>query len=298
MKNLSINIIGAGRLGKTLGKLISLRCGNNATIQDICNLSLETATPAVTFIGSGKAHASIASLSPADLTFITVHDDAIQKVCEQLAKLDKLRPGNIIVHCSGSLPAAILNSAQEQQCHIASIHPQRSFADPELSVKQFKGTYCALEGDHEACSIVEKLFFDLGAITFPINPNKKTIYHAAGVFASNYLVTLAHAAQQCLLAANIDKEVAHGLIINLLESTVANLKSTDDIAAALTGPIKRGDNKILEKHLTAIEIIEDIEDIENAQLQRVYKHLGKLALNLTELDPSKKAELNQTLSAS
>ena len=60
----------------------------------------------------------------------------------------------------------------------------RSFADPALSVKTFARTYCAIEGDALAMTVVSPLFTAIGAIVYPVDPKQKTYYHIAGVMAS------------------------------------------------------------------------------------------------------------------
>ena len=55
----------------------------------------------------------------------------------------------------------------------------RSFAKPELSVEQYKGTYCAIEGDSKALAVINSIFNAIGSITYEIDKTKKDSYHAA-----------------------------------------------------------------------------------------------------------------------
>ena len=95
---LSINFIGCGKLGKTLGFLLQHQ--RVATIGGIINTSLDSAQQACEFIGAGTAQMSLDKLPSADLTFIAVPDDHIKTVADRVANGASLKPGSIFVHCS------------------------------------------------------------------------------------------------------------------------------------------------------------------------------------------------------
>lgn len=281
---LLVNIIGAGHLGKTIGHLLVryqlVRVGS------ICNRSETSSINAIKFIGQGKYCPTIAELPPADITFITTPDDLIPIIGDELSKNQFIKKGSIVLHCSGSLTSDALISIKEQGCYVASIHPMRSFANPELSVVQYKGTYCAIEGDKEALPNIYFLFNSIGSITYEIDKLKKSSYHAAGVFASNYLVTLAQQALACMRAAGVEHEMAMHVIANIMQGTVSNLEKTLSPEQSLTGPIKRGDVSTIMKHL------ESLTDMEQKQL---YSVLGKATLHLTEHNIIKKDKITSVL---
>jgi predicted short-subunit dehydrogenase-like oxidoreductase (DUF2520 family) len=74
----------------------------------------------------------------------------------------------------------------------------------------------------------------------PIDGAAKTVYHAAAVFASNYLTTVLDAALRAYQAAGIPEAVARELAQPLATETLANVFRLGP-AAALSGPIARGD---------------------------------------------------------
>jgi predicted short-subunit dehydrogenase-like oxidoreductase (DUF2520 family) len=275
-----INIIGAGNLGKTIGNLFVKH--QLVTIGGICNQSQISSLNAIQFIGDGNYYPTISELPAADITFITVPDDSIYSVCEELSKNPFLRKGSIIVHCSGSLTSEILLAVKNRGCHVTSIHPMRSFAIPELSVQEYKGTYCAIEGDQEAVLPITKLFNSIGSITYAVSKEKKSSYHAGAVFISNYLVTLSKQAHLCLESAGIDKEIAKQLIINIMHGTVLNLENAPSPEQALTGPIKRGDIGTLKKHMESFNCNEQ---------KNLYSTLGKATISLTDHNEETKNEL-------
>lgn len=279
-----INIIGAGNLGKTLGHLLVKH--QLVRVNGICNTSELSSLKAIEFIGEGNYYPTIAALPEADITFITVPDDLIPKACEELTKNPFLKPGSIVIHCSGSLNSDLLLTLKNRGCFIASIHPMHSFAKPELSVVRYKGSYCAFEGDPEATSLIAELFNGIGSVSYPISKDKKSLYHAAGVMASNYLVTLAQQALLCMEEADVDNEMAMQVITNIMKGTLSNLENTKSPKQALTGPIRRGDRSTIEKHMEAFTADEQRD---------VYAILGKATLQLTNHEPEIKEQIKEAL---
>jgi predicted short-subunit dehydrogenase-like oxidoreductase (DUF2520 family) len=281
---LLVNIIGAGHLGKTLGYLLVKH--QLVTMGAICNRSKISTINAAKFIGQGKYCPTIDKLPPADITFITTPDELISVTCEELSKNKFLQHDSVILHCSGSLNSDALIAIKEKGCYVASIHPMSSFASPELSIVQYKGTYCAVEGDKEALSRVLPLFNSIGSITYEIDKSKKPLYHAAGVFASNYLITLAQQAFSCMREAGVENEMALRVITNIMQGTVSNLEKTLSLEQSLTGPIQRGDISTLMKH---IDFLTDIEQ------KHLYSALGKATLHLTGHNKEKKEQIERVL---
>ncbi|KTD46620.1 Rossmann-like domain protein [Legionella rubrilucens] len=277
-----INIIGAGRVGQTLAWLLSREQG--IKIGFVCNQTETSARAALQFIGQGKWCPAIEELPPADITFITTPDSCIATACAALSQSD-LKPGSIVVHCSGALTSDALDAVRVNGCYTASIHPLRSFAQPALSVQEFGGTYCAVEGDLPAVERLTEPLQALGAIVFAIDKTKKPLYHAAGVFASNYLVTLFSQALSCLKDAGINETVAVGAVLNLMQGTLANLEHTQSPRSSLTGPITRADTGTISNHLLALTDVS----------HRLYSVLGQATLPLTTLSGEQKQAVIEAL---
>lgn len=270
---LTINFIGCGRVGKTIAKLISNN--HSGQILGIVNYSMSSAIEAVRYIGQGTAFASIKELPVADVYFISTRDDAIQRSCEELVRTATLKKGAIIIHCSGSMSADILCSVHSAGCYGASVHPVKSFADPDMSVKSFKGTYCATEGDKEALPTINQLFESIGGIVFAVHGENKKLYHAAMVMANNYTVTLHYHAMQSLITAGVDPVTAKHLTNSMMTDAFKNMGDLPH-AKALTGPVQRGDIETIQGHLNAIE---------NDTTRHIYSALGSGTVPLTNHSP-------------
>jgi predicted short-subunit dehydrogenase-like oxidoreductase (DUF2520 family) len=266
----TLNIIGAGHVGQTLGRLWMQN--DVFAIRDVLNRSLESGKQAVGFIGAGRAIACLEQMRSADVTMISTPDSDIADCCEALARTGLLGQGNIAFHCSGALPSSILHMASKQGAAIASVHPIRSFAQQELATHDFAGTFCGIEGDAAAVEVLQCGFAAIGARLVPVDAEFKSVYHAAAVFASNYLVTLLDVALQAYKRAGIPQQMAMELMEPLVRGTVDNifrLGPTD----ALTGPIARGDIGTAVKQYRAVKAW----DRHHGAL---YKQLGKLTADI------------------
>lgn len=281
----TVNIIGAGHLGKTIGYLLVKK--QLVSIQSICNRSQQSTLQAIQFIGQGKYCPSIRELPAADITFITTPDDKIALTCEALSHNPSIKKASIIVHCSGSLTSDALETIKTKGCFTASVHPMRSFSDPQISIEGYDGTYCAMEGDNAAIPPLRLLFEAIGSITYQINKEGKALYHAAGVFSSNYVVTLVAQAFSCIREAGVqDEGMAMRIIFNILKGTILNLEQTVSPKHALTGPIQRGDVHTILKHIDALSTDEQ---------KHLYAVLGQATLPLTTHSEEQKEAMVKAL---
>lgn len=242
----TLNVIGAGRVGRVLARLLG--ASGAMTVQDVLTRSPASARDAVAFIGAGRAVDQLAATRPAHVWMLAVGDDQIAPVCAQLAAVHDLS-GLTLFHCSGALSSAVLDDAD---AFPASIHPIRSFADPDLVASQFAGTFCGIEGDAVALALLRPAFEAIGARCVPIDAAAKTVYHAAAVFASNYLVTVLDGALRAWQAAGVAEDVARQLAGPLAAETLANVLRLGP-GAALTGPIARGDVATVQRQQAALE---------------------------------------------
>lgn len=240
----SLNIIGAGKVGRVLGRQFLQH--RVFEIGQVCNRSMSSAQDAVAFMGGGEAISAIDKLTPADVTMLTVPDDQIAGTCASLAAMGLFRSGSVVFHCSGAKASTELHAASLAGAVVASLHPVRSFADPAQLAASFAGTICSLEGDALALQVMVPALQAIEARVVQISAANKLLYHAGSVFASNYLVTLMETALQAYLAAGIPAEIATAMAEPLARQSLDNVFALGTVAA-LTGPIARGDMATVEK---------------------------------------------------
>lgn len=244
----TLNLVGAGHVGRALGRLFA--AGGAFTVQDVLTRAAASAREAVDFIGAGQACTTLAQMRPARVWMLAVGDDAIVPACEALAARGQLA-GAVVFHCSGAKASGELQAARAAGAHVASVHPVRSFADPQAVAADFAGTFCGIEGDQEALALLEPAFAAIGARLVRIDPAAKTVYHAAAVFASNYLVTVVDAALRAYEAAGVPASVARELARPLATEALANVFRLGP-EAALSGPVARGDFATVARQQEAV----------------------------------------------
>lgn len=235
---LNLSIIGAGKLGRTFGRLWSQH--GVFQVQQILNRSLASASSAVAMIGAGRAISDLSELDNSQVLMLAVPDDKIAAICLQLIAASKIMPGTIVFHCSGAKASTELQCLAEQAAFIASVHPVRSFAEPSVVANSFTGTICSVEGDERALATLVPALEAIAAQVVRINAEHKLLYHAGSVFASNYLVSLMDIAMQSYQAAGISPEIAQAMAEPLARHTLETIFKQGCVKA-LTGPIARGD---------------------------------------------------------
>lgn len=273
-----LSIIGCGNVGKTLGRLWA--ASGTVVLQDVLNRSAESSARAVAFTGAGRPVSDHASLRPADIFLVATPDDQIAGCCNALADTGILAPGNVVFHCSGALRSSELAPAARHGALVASVHPIRSFADPEQVARSFSGTFCGAEGDAGAMPILNDAFSAIGAELIPIDPAAKSVYHAAAVFASNYLVTVLDVALDAYAKSGMPRDTALRLMEPLVRETVDNIFRLGP-ANALSGPIARGDAATVVRQYRAVN------DWDKRR-GKLYKLLGKLTAEIAARDPRKR----------
>ena len=157
----------------------------------------------------------------------------------------------IAFHCSGALGFDLLAPLQALGWHTASAHCLLSFATPRAAVAQFAGTACALEGDAVARTVLEPLLTAIGAQCFALQSDQKLLYHAAAVFATNFLPVLQSVAEDLWRDTGVPAEMIPALRASLLANAVKNITAFGP-HKALTGPAARGDLAAIARQGAAV----------------------------------------------
>jgi len=287
----SLAILGPGRLGSALA-----HAAHNARLPVVIGArNPDAASDLAHTLGQADVPSLTDAARNADLVLLTVSDDAIESVCETLAREGVFRSGMIVAHCSGVHDTSLLASARQAGCHVASFHPLQTFpATDAAEAMRLVGAYCFCEGDPQATDLLSELARVVGAIPVVFPSGGKAIYHAAAVMASNYVTTLADAAIDAATQAGIDPETAQAALGVLLTTASENAHALGP-ADALTGPIARGDIGTLKKHLAALGDCDE-------NLRLLYRTVGTrtvdLAVRKGTLTPDVAAELKRTLGES
>jgi predicted short-subunit dehydrogenase-like oxidoreductase (DUF2520 family) len=206
-----IAIVGRGRMGQALTAALG-RCG------------VEVDGP----LGRGATGDS------ADVVLLCVPDSQIEAAAALIA------PGRLVGHCSGS------TTLEPLEPHEAfSIHPLMTVTGANA---RFDGAGCVIAGTTErALGMAAALARTLGMRAAVVPEEDRALYHAAASMASNYVVTLAAAAERLAEAAGVDR----ALLVPLVRAAIDNW-AVEGAVRALTGPIVRGDSETAARQRTAV----------------------------------------------
>jgi predicted short-subunit dehydrogenase-like oxidoreductase (DUF2520 family) len=151
-------------------------------------------------------------------------------------------------HTSGATPITELAQSGAQ---LFGLHPLQTFA-ADAGPEDFRGAGCAVAGSTpRALTLARSLAEALGMQPFEIDDEGRAAYHAAASIASNFLVTLEHAAEQVAAGAGLEPAEARALLAPLVERTARNYAALGP-ERALTGPIARGDDATVAAQREAV----------------------------------------------
>lgn len=245
----TLNIIGAGRVGQTLGRL--WHAAGVFRVQAVVARSQTSAAQAAEFIGAGQAYCDLADLPAAQVWLLAVPDSQIAPLAATLAALKPAAAPALAWHCSGALGAQTLDPLRALGWQIASAHPLLSFAQPERALTQFAGSPCALEGDAAALPVLQAAFTQIGGRCFTLAAQDKLLYHAGAVLATNFMPVLQDLAERLWQHSGMPAELAQQMRATLLQNAVNNIVALGP-QAALTGPAARGDWALVQRQAQAV----------------------------------------------
>jgi len=116
-----------------------------------------------------------------------VPDEVLPEISMALAAHGDAPPGCVAFHLSGAFGTDPLAPLLERGYSVGTLHPLQSLADPVLGAEQLKGVYFAVSGEPAAISAARRIVNPLGSFVLTIPVARRPLYHAAAVFASNYL---------------------------------------------------------------------------------------------------------------
>jgi secondary thiamine-phosphate synthase enzyme len=308
LRDARIALVGVGRLGATLGRALAQR-----------GLPLVAAT-AGSPRGCSRAEEILGITAASDLgeligaeptlVLLAVPDGALPGVAGALAEAIQARGGRAegadhsgiprgaralpaVAHTSGATSVSVLKPLAELSCVTFGLHPLQTFADRAGTPEALVGTaFAVTPGPTGGEDLGFALAGLLGGRPFLLAEKDRPLYHAAAVVASNYLVALEHVAERLFQAAGMPADQALGAFLPLVRGTVENMAARGT-AAALTGPLSRGDEQTIALHLETLAERRP-EDLD------LYRILGLVTLELVakrgEVPPEAQARLRQRLS--
>lgn len=217
----SARIIGPGRAGRSLARAL-----------ETCGLDVDLLDRQASLVDAAQG---------CDLLVVATPDGAVREVAA------RVRPnaGTVVCHLAGSLGLDVLGRHQRR----ASLHPLVAMPDAETGSRRLRGAWFAVAGDPLVHELVELL--DGRAVE--VADEDRVRYHAAAVVASNHTVALLGQAERIAATAGVPFEA----FLDLVRATIDNVAELGP-AAALTGPVARGDWETVRRHLEALPAAERV----------------------------------------
>ena len=243
---MEVAIVGAGRVGTALAVLWR-RAGHR-----IVAVAGGEATPgrAAIYLPDVPVLDAVGAARAAEVVAIATPDGAIGDVANTIAAAGAVTAGDTVLHASGATGLDALDAPRAAGARVLSLHPLQTCPTVDAALERMAGAGFAVTAlDEAGFALGERLARDAGGRPFRLADEAKPLYHAAAVFASNYLVTVTALAHEIERAAGLDDPAA--LLAPLQEATLANIVRVGP-AEALTGPAVRGDARTVARNLEAL----------------------------------------------
>ena len=233
-------------MAQALGRLLA---AHGEPVACIASRSIEHARKAAAFIGYSVRAVSYSELARhTSRILIAVSDSAIES-----GRLTLDMQAGIVLHTCGNCGPDVLR-VSSQRVFRGAIHPLQTISDPGTGAAALHGAAFAISGDAPAVAWAEQIARAANGQILRIPDDRRPLYHAAAVMASNYVTAILSAAQTLLIAADVNPDDALAALGPIARSSLDNALRQGPVAA-LTGPIERGDVSTISSHLTALKEI-------------------------------------------
>ncbi|WP_163718759.1 Rossmann-like and DUF2520 domain-containing protein [Mangrovibacterium lignilyticum] len=240
----TITLIGAGNLATQLGTVLQQK---GIQILQVYSRSVESAKELATKLGSTFTTDLAKIRTDADLLIFALKDDVLETVLSQLDI-----NGKLIVHTAGSLPMSVL--ANHSNKH-GVFYPLQTFSKQrELEFSEIP--ICLEASSPEILDRLKELAYCLSNKVEEIDSAQRQSLHLAAVFTCNFVNHFYYLGNQIVQNNGIDFE----LLKPLIQETAAKVMEIDPFDAQ-TGPAKRFDEAIINKHLNFLEGQPELQEI-------------------------------------
>jgi predicted short-subunit dehydrogenase-like oxidoreductase (DUF2520 family) len=243
---MNVSVVGAGRVGTAMAVLLG-RAGHRIV--------------AVSGRGPTRDRASrflseVPFLDPADaarageLVLLGVPDDEIPVIVDRIAGAGGFRSAQWVAHLAGASGLDVLAPGRAAGARPLALHPLQTFPDVAAALERLPGCAMAVTAeDAEGYTVGERIAGDVMARPFRLDDAMRPLYHAAAVFASNYLIVASAIAEDLFRRAGVPDPL--GAMLPLQRASLDNVERLG-AAEALTGPAVRGDVTTIERNLAAL----------------------------------------------
>jgi predicted short-subunit dehydrogenase-like oxidoreductase (DUF2520 family) len=206
-----------------------------------------------------------------DVILIAVSDAAIGEAFALIAP--HLSRDAVLFHTSGAVTSEIFGAAVRG----FSLHPFRALP-PVGEPLDLRDTLLVFEGSADARPVAETITTAVGGRFAEITRQQKMLYHAGAVFGSNYVAALLETAQSLIETAGVSSASRKDLAELAFSAIDIWLRNRG--AAGFTGPVARGDARVIARHLAELR--------DSPRRREIYR---LLALEICEIVEREKPEI-------
>lgn len=242
-KNSQVSFIGSGNLAWHLAPALD---NGDFPVQEVYSKNPAHAASLVERLYQANVKASLDfSTSSSGIFIIATADEAIEEIVQEIILPDE---DVVLIHTSGSQPLTILGYAATQ--NLGVFYPLQTFSKDRKT--EFKEVPIFIESANaQTEKVLRAMGNSLSKDVFPITSYDRKALHVAAVFASNFTNHMLLIAQDIMKENSLSYDWLKPLIAEMVNKSLSIGPEN-----AQTGPARRGDLEILDKH---VEFLQDNE---------------------------------------
>jgi predicted short-subunit dehydrogenase-like oxidoreductase (DUF2520 family) len=196
-----------------------------------------------------------------ELYLIALRDDVVEKTLNKLEFIP-----SCIAHTSGSLG---LHVFPEKFKHAGVFYPLQTFS--RNSSVDFKSIpFCIESNSEQSLSLLMKTAGLISEKVIEITTEQRNQLHLAAVFANNFSNHLFSLSVKLLKEKNIPSDLLNELILETSRKAVYT-----DPESAQSGPARRGDLSVIEKHLKMLDSHPELKQLYRMFTDSIMDQYGK-----------------------
>jgi predicted short-subunit dehydrogenase-like oxidoreductase (DUF2520 family) len=248
IKNKKISIIGVGRVGSALfHKLI--KHGHKISYAVDSNLPRLKKITSINKKIKLSQKINEECLRNSDVVIFAVQEKKLTKAISECRKYKLDLTEKILFHLSGIETSALLDFPEVDKSNTGSFHPLQTFNDISYKYSNILNEiYFGIEGGTAALEYFKKICKEFKSNYLVLPKDKKILYHAACVIASNFMVSHFNIISGIVKELSAKNERGVEIFKPIVMTTLNNI-FTQGIGKSLTGPFERGDVSTINLHL-------------------------------------------------
>ena len=244
---MNVSFIGSGNLAWHLAPALD---NTDYPVREVYSQTARNAEALVQRLYHAQVHPSLDFSSSASKVFIiSVADDVIEDVVREIILPERA----ILLHTSGSRSLGVLRSSATDS--VGVLYPLQTFSKHK-KVDLADVPFFIESGDADTESILLNMAKGISKKVFRISSEARIGLHVAAVFASNFTNHMLAISSEIMTHNKLDFEHLKPLIAETINKSLSLGPDQSQ-----TGPARRGDLEILDKHLEFLKDDESVAEI-------------------------------------